>query len=499
MNLVLILTSVIFVLLLNSCGGGIAGSGDGEADKDHALIDSYHITNLPIGYAKAIPASLIDNQKGLFDSFDESDPVDTVITNVNRLVDRMLAIALAQLYLDANWEEILDYCGHTGSETPCSLSGSGIVAVYTGEMALWETNFRSRIEQYQQWHTGQSATEEYHSLYNTAFEKVGTLIPLDSVVLIESEDPSDEYDYIVDIEIEMPDAVTVTLRWNTDLQSGNFTTHNALTGEQMLLASFTMVDGLMQHKFILNHTNVIEQPDLVLLTQELPDSSRSFVASNIKQVTASTTTEIDSQGLAGETDGYLRSDTTTYDNNSSSVLSYRQTFEEEITGTASCNPNASTSDCQEDTDWTTLTGEDPALSDTFVSLEEIDTIKESYSINLRTIRLFVQRQSSIDTYAVIDGRNIDPDNFDDFLEDIEGIADDLDLESGLAGVTPEYDKFVLCRVTNTPSNEVNYLEAVCDASTDELINAFVVAEEFNDGDLELSLLPEQDVEILIVE
>ncbi len=94
MDYALVLT-LMLTLSVSSCGGGISGSGDGETTK--VLINSYTITHFPVSYAAAIPASLIDNPVSHQTPFELTDPVNAVTDNVDMLVNRMLAIGLAQL------------------------------------------------------------------------------------------------------------------------------------------------------------------------------------------------------------------------------------------------------------------------------------------------------------------------------------------------------------------------------------------------------------------
>ena len=73
------------------------------------------------------------------------------------------------------------------------------------------------------------------------------------------------------------------------------------------------------------------------------------------------------------------------------------------------------------------------------------------------------------------------------------------MQSAESGITPNYDRLVLCRVENADDNSLDYLEFSCDTSAESLQNALVVVEEFDDGDLDLKLLQDQDFDIKVIE
>lgn len=493
-NILIVAFLVLGSFLMSSCGGGIVGSGDGLPDNEEELIQQYHITRLPTSYSAAIPSSLIDRQIRAVVPFDLSDPAETLKWNINNVVDNMLAIALAQLYLDAEWEQIRAYCEQFEFSSSCALAGSGITAEYTAEMALWETNFRSRVEQYEQWNTSVEASDEFRELYRLAEARVGSRTSLDSVVF-STIDPDSQYDYIVDIQIEVPSVVNVRLSWTEDLQTGAFSTTDPGSQQETLSTSFEPVDGQLQHKFTLASNLQTQLPDVVLITQALPDSDNSFVASSITQIGTSVLAEIASKGLANEVAAYLRSDSITYNESDTDVLSYRQSIEEENAGTASCIPDTSLTNCTDDIDWTIESGQDPSQADNFLSDREINEIRENYSIDVISLRLQVPNDPDIDSYAIMESLDRDPDDFDDYLENVEGIVDDFELDSADNGVLPDYDQQVLCRVYTDAGNR----EGLCATSIENLLNAFIVGEKFDGGDLDLTLLPAQDYEISIIE
>lgn len=487
-------------VLMASCGGGILGSGTGggsgspDTPNPPPTEEKYNIEFLPLQLSAAIPASLSQQTEDK-DWFDNEQPQQTVISGVGEFIDNKITMGLAQLYIDAGWESITTYCTSLPDTGPCTLENSGLSILYTKSMALWEIELRTNIEHEKLGLSSEQSMESLDAITSLVNAKIGSQIQLDSVILETTLD--EEYDYRVTISIGEISPATCTLNWDNrkQLVLSSVTTQSDLNETDFFQTNYDNSTGIPSNKYLFNRTNSTSELEVELNLQTISGSEDFFVESNITEITGTESKTIYSRGRAGAETGYLRSEASSTIADATTTVLHREVFNTFPISAATCNPLNNTSYCREESDWSTILGNNPVTFDqflTFNELNELDTRSGPHIVTISNI------SNNAYAFSLLDSTKIEVDEVNQEIQffSLPGwgpISWPFDLFAFFNQGNPDaeeqaellrqaYDDSSLCRFDqNNSTISADALTTQCHAHERDIRRAYVVSESATNG------------------
>lgn len=481
-------------VLLTACGGGIAGSGNGGGSSNPDVppgVEKYDIEFLPLEISPALPASVSQDTDNP-DWFDNQNPAQTLAYSIANLIDNKVALGMMQLYIDSGWQEILDYCDLQQS-AQCSLQNSGLSITYTYEMALWEIDLRKEVEQEKIGLSGTLSPQSIQAIEQQVIAKVGSQVQLNSVVFEKLE--NQRFDYLVTMKIDELMPLRCTLSWDNSKRIISTAVANepGANTELSYEASYDRTSGRGEFELMQDESD--RTIAIQVQINKIPDTDEFYLESALSQTTGQESIKIDSRGQINEQEAYLFSESSITTPTTADTVYHR-----EVIGTdgpiaaATCNPQASTSDCTLETEWNTQFGNDPTTTELYLSNQQLD----QYATQPDNIILNGVSED-LNAFLLLDGDQITPDLQNKILVlSIPGLGPiewslTEQADGRLYYLVPDYQTAVLldltlCTATRSSSGNQQALPASCNVPTEKLSNAVVVGESVTqDGEIKLFL------------
>jgi len=498
--------ALCLLLCVAGCGGGLAGSGNGGGSPKPPTDDKYLIGFLPGRIAAAIPVSL-SQDNAYPDWFDGERPRETVALGVGKLIDQQIALGLMQIYVDSSWISILQYCSANGLYPKCSLENSGLVVRYTTSMALYEIDLREELIREKRGVSGAITTQEQAEIRAYVNAKIGTAIPLDTLVLEQYE--GEDFGYFVKMQINERAPLMCALSWDELQKRVRFNvTANDADHQEYFELDYDKTGVRPRYSFQLTREDATYEQEIRVSVSKLPDSNKVFVDSQLTESTGLDEKEINALGHADATGGYLLSESTVVNAGVSEILKHREVFNETLTGAAVCDPAVSASGCDEDEAWQTVLGIDPLTSPYYVSTDELEKYRDD-GARLQYFALVELNgvHDSSGSFALIDSSKASVSvGGQDVLLDVEdygefrwsGSVAELSANDNPVLPSPEqvidaYNKSVVCRITPTTTG---VLRSFCLASKESIENAYVLKESYIGGWLSTTVVENAQVSIV---
>jgi len=146
-----ILLTLCVLPILNACGGGLGGSGDGGASSRTVILPP-ELGSDPLIFRSVPETVLVDLPDSLFDVTNSTAASGSTLHELGDAVSDVntykTETALLQLVAEASWSALQTHCDSTPIDTACVFSADQILTTYTNEMASWE--YVTKYDRYQE-------------------------------------------------------------------------------------------------------------------------------------------------------------------------------------------------------------------------------------------------------------------------------------------------------------------------------------------------------------
>ena len=506
------LLAISSLLVLNACGGGLGGSGDGGDDISKLIpvpetfdqpylfrtVPERMIANFPYSLANDTPVTL-----------GAASPYGQLTTTFSKLTEQKLEIALLQLHLETNWDHIVAHCENTPFDTPCDLTDAGISSQYTSSMASWEYLRRASIEAEMLGGIDILTDAKLSQIEDSVSQKIGSKLNINNGTYTRVSTGSYQNEIAITDDFGFGSAI-YTARWSDDKALTFLSLVEVEDGGATNLQSTTnsgeAVEGFSNAILATDYVEDTRQEIQLNLNQ--PDSSGGLqIESQLTEIADGSRTDVYSIGKADSTGGYISSQTSVIDASDNKMSEFiRESFNEEaeVDSRAVCNSSQSEIACDADNQWTVQTAQDPVTSSFFLTPLQLASLEKK----LVPFDLSFSGVSPVyDTLILISRENLTISFSNnglvlsipglgviDFTGNTVATEEGVDTND-LSNFTNLADS-VLCRSNKAiVDNTVSY-RSFCAATSEEIENALVIGESFSQGQLVIEWQANAVVQVL---
>lgn len=502
-RLIRLCISSAVLVILGSCGGGLGGSGDGGTDKGPTTLNlpgfsdsPYQFRSVPNRLLVQFPGSLSveDAPEGNTDS-----PYIKLGTTVTALIDEKVEIGLLQLLIDTNWDALIEHCSTTPADTSCSLSGQAFSTPYTLAMAAWEYQLRTSIEFERNGTKETLAEETLEPIEALVRSKIGSVLTINDGKLTQTPSQLLAFEFNATLDIGFGNTV-YTIRWSEDKTKTFISiaklSEGALQSLQSSTDSSDPAAGFI-NSVLYSISDGVNREEKQLNLKQIPHSTALEIESQFTEIGEFEKRDYYSLGTANSEGGYLSSELLSRD--AADLIAtklVRESFNNQsfIDSTASCDLGPSEAICDADMQWNVETGEDPILSQFFLTPDELTLLESKlkpYNLSIAGVSdttdtfIFIRRENlsisftsagliltipGLGTIDLTAGSSADPAEVGDALEENPDKISEL-------------SDSVLCRVNRALIDSQPGYRSFCAGTTEEIENALVIGESFRAGEL----------------
>ncbi|MFK7993980.1 MAG: hypothetical protein AB8B87_07565 [Granulosicoccus sp.] len=488
------------LLLLNACGGGLGGSGDGGNDSNSLIllpdtfVAPYQFRHVPQRLIARFPPSLAADSA--VEKPSGPSPYGKLTSTIGHLIDTKLEIGLIQLHIEANWEQIMEHCTTTAEDAPCDLLDAGISAPYTEAMASWEFILRAEIALEQSGDINTLTDDTRASIEQQVTARIGTPVSIDNGIFTRNSSGSHRYDIVITTDIGFDETI-YTLRWSEDKEL----TFISLTEiEQNIVDSFQSSTNNQQSSsgftnaiLMTTYDNGARQERQLNINQPV-NSHDLRVESQLTEIIGPTKTDYYSIGNAGTLGGYISSEQSSEDASDIKVSDFlRESFTEDaqLGAQSICRDSQSVQQCDDENRWEVVTNLDPVTTQFFrtpLQLNDVENRVRLFDLNIEGISsipdtiLLIRREnltiSLSEEGIVITLPGLGTFDFTDNM-----LSPEPDFDADNPQQLGEYADSVLCRINTALVNNQTEYRPFCAGPIEDIEKALVIGESFREGKL----------------
>ncbi|MFK7856423.1 MAG: hypothetical protein AB8B79_20080 [Granulosicoccus sp.] len=489
------------ILIVNACGGGLGGSGDGGKSTSSIIVplpdsfDSpYLFRSIPVRFMARFPGSLA---AGNYSGTVESSAFDQLTTTVSGLIERKLEIGLLQLQLEANWDLMTEHCSATPVDSACDLSATQFTSIYTSAMASWEYLLRASIE-LERSGLKEVPAAKLDDIENIVTAKIGADLVVDNGALTLASSGSYRYEIVTTTDLGFGNTI-YTARWSEDrvITFISLAELDASSVESLQSSiSYKPGDSSVNNSILATSYEEDTRLERQLNLNQVTNSGELQIETQHTQISGSTREDAYSIGNAGDSGGYLKSELISEDASDTITADFlRESFtgDARIESQSICRSGVSETDCDLEDRWEVLTPQDPILSQYFLTQTELAQLET----RLKPFNLEIEGVSeSMDVLVLIRRENLSISlSSAGIIIKIPGLGT-IDLTSNSVtseipdgsvdssnGLFAEYADSILCRVNKAMIEDQITYRSFCAGSTEEIENSLVIGESFVEGEL----------------
>lgn len=502
------------LLIVNACGGGLGGSGDGGKSTSSIIVplpDSfdapYQFRSVPDRFMARFPGSLA---AGDLSGTIESSAFNQLTGTVSGLIERKLEIGLLQLQLEANWDAMIEHCSATPVDSECDLSTTQFSSIYTSSMASWEYLLRAGIE-LERSGLNEIPTAKLDEIENIVTAKIGTDLVVDGGALTLASSGSYRFEIVTTTDLGFGDTF-YTARWSEDriITFVSLVELDAASVESLQSSiSFKQGDSGINNSILATSYDENARLERQLNLNQVTNSGELQIESQRTQIIGSNREDTYSIGNAGDSGGYLKSELVSEDASDTITADFlRESFtgDARIEAQSICRSGVSETDCDLEDRWEVLTPQDPVFSQFFLTqtqLAQLETRLKPFNLEIDGV------SERMDVLVLIRRENLSISiSSAGFIIKIPGLGT-IDLTSNSVmtdvadsevtssnGLFAEYADSILCRVNKAMIEDQITYRSFCAGTTEEIENALVIGESFVEGELVIEWQANASVEVI---